>query len=132
MNYNKENSEFDKITKITKDSQTKPESSKQTEVSIETTTGYPHNRRNKKKKANPNSFKYTVFICLLWIIFLAFLISGSIVHVEDANNINAATILWSLSFVVLIISVLYTYLYIKARSAQTKEQKLKLLKYLPL
>jgi hypothetical protein len=122
----KENSELYKITK-NKEINTNPNTKE--DIVIEVDKKF---KKSKKLKINPKSIKYIIFISTLWLIFLGFLIAGLLVHFKEANNINAASILWALSFVVFIIACIYTYLYIKARQSATKEDKIKLLKYMPL
>jgi membrane protein insertase Oxa1/YidC/SpoIIIJ len=131
---NKENSELYKISKTTKDSNTKEDGQNTKEdMALDVSHGQNSYIKKKKKiKANPKSIKYIVFIGTIWVIFAGFLIAGCMVHFKEADNINAASILWTLSFIVFIIGCIYTYLYVKARRAASKEEKIKLLKYLPL
>jgi hypothetical protein len=127
----KENSELYKISKTAKDINTNAQVNTKEDTLVEMPSGHAHVKK-RKNKINPRSIKYIVFIGTIWVIFIGFLVAGCMVHFKEADNINAASILWALSFIVFIIGCIYTYLYVKARHANSKEDKIKLLKYLPL
>ena len=94
-------------------------------------------RRKKQKKKKPSrvnvySMKYLIMLITLWIIFLATFIVGFIVHYEVENSVNASSIIWTLSVVVFVISMIFTVLYVRARKASSTEESEKFLKYFPI
>jgi hypothetical protein len=88
-------------------------------------------RKKKKPKRYFFSFKYTVFLITIWLIFLAAFIVGFILRFDVDSSINASTILWCFSAFILVIAVLYTCIYHRARKARNDEEMQKYLKLIP-
>jgi hypothetical protein len=136
MNYNRENSELYKITKNTKEN-TNPDTYKQDERILDThserngTETRPQRRPAARKRINPMSMKYVIFISTLWIVFSGAFIAGFIVYYKDAA-INASSILWAFAFIVFVLAMIYTILYVKAKRAVSTEDKVRLLRFLPI
>jgi hypothetical protein len=98
---------------------------------------YSTRRKNKeknKRKVNKNhlSLKYGIFLFTLWLTFMASFIMGFIVHYDIPNKVNAASIIWTFSGVLFIISMCYTYLYHKAKKCYNSDSLRDYLKYFPI
>lgn len=77
------------------------------------------------------SIKYKIFLITLWIVFLASFIVGFITHFEIKLPITASGIIWSFSFVILIVALIYSMVYYKVAKSVDAEEKFRLLKYYP-
>lgn len=99
-----------------------------------TSESYLNNKKSKNKKSKKYYFsiKYTVLLITLWLIFTASFIVGFIVHFDVKSAVNASSIIWSFSGIILVVSILYSIVYYKARKARTNEELGRLLKFIPL
>lgn len=89
-------------------------------------------RKKKPVRVNINSIKYLILLITMWAIFLATFIVGFVVHYEVDNSVTASSVIWTLSFIVFVISIIFTLLYYKARKARNIEESEKFLRYLPI
>ncbi len=87
-------------------------------------------RKKRKPKKYFFSLKYTVFLLTIWLIFLAAFIVGFILRFDVESSISASTIIWCFSAFILIIAVLYTCIYYRARKARNDEEMQKYLKFI--
>ncbi len=77
------------------------------------------------------SVKYKIFLATLWIIFLISFIVGFITHFEIKLPVTASGIIWTFSFIFLILASIYSYLYFKINKSDNSEEKLNLLRLFP-
>jgi hypothetical protein len=78
------------------------------------------------------SIKYLIFIIILFIIFLVSLIVGFILHFDLKLHVTASGIIWTFSFILLCLTIFYSYIYFKIKKAKIIEEKYKLLRYFPM
>lgn len=78
------------------------------------------------------SIKYKVFLITLWIIFLASFIVGFITHFDLKLPVTASGIIWSFSFIVLVIAIVYSVIFYKISKSNLPEEKYRLLQNFPL
>lgn len=79
------------------------------------------------------SIRHTIFIVMLWIGFITSLIIGMILHFPLDSGITASSILWTISFIFLIISIIFTYFYCRIRfDLISKHDEVRYLSYFPL
>lgn len=78
------------------------------------------------------SIKYLIFIIILYVIFLITLIIGFILHFDLKLHVTASGILWTFSFIMLVLSIFYTLIYKKIKKSKDPEEKYNLIRYFPL
>lgn len=92
------------------------------------------NEKKRKRKKHIKlyfSFRHTVYLITLWLIFLISFIIGFIVHFDTVKNVTASSIIWTFSIVICFFSVLYTYNYYRCVKARNEEELQKHLRYFP-
>lgn len=93
-------------------------------------------RKNEKLENIMNlrlSFRHLLFVFILWLGFIASLGIGFLLHFELESGVTASSILWVLSFIFLIFSVIYTFFYCKIKYDKLEDRdKIKVLKYFPV
>lgn len=77
------------------------------------------------------SLKYKIFLITLWIVFLASFIIGFITHFEIKLPITASGIIWSFSFIIFIVALIYSRIFYRVSKSNDAEEKLRLLKNFP-
>jgi len=77
------------------------------------------------------SERYTVYLIVIWVIFVLVFISGFIVHFDTDKNVTASSILWTFSCVICFFGIIFSYLYYKCKTSKTPEELNKYLKYFP-
>lgn len=89
--------------------------------------------KTKKVEKHYFSIKYTIFLTSIWIIFIASFIVGFIVHYDIKNSsVTASSIIWTFSGLDFVFSIIFTYLYVKAKKAKTNEELYKYLRLIPI
>ena len=95
-------------------------------------------RRKRKKRRNSDddlnlyfSERYTVYLVVIWLIFVLVFICGFIVHFDTEKNVTASSILWTFSGVICFFAIIFSYLYYKSKTSKTPEEMNKYLKYFP-
>jgi hypothetical protein len=96
-------------------------------------------RKRKYKRKNSEdddlnlyfSERYTVYLIVIWVIFILVFISGFIVHFDTEKNVTASSILWTFSGILCFFGIVFSYIYYKSKNAKTPEEMNKYLKYFP-
>lgn len=91
-------------------------------------------RSNRRYNKHLNfSVKYTVFIITMWMAFVGTFIVGMIVHFKINEGITPSAILWTFSFILAIVALIYTIIYCTIRRNNTSEEtRQKLLRTFPI
>lgn len=77
--------------------------------------------QEKKDRSSYNKWiniKHYIFITVLWTGFLSSLIIGFLLHFEFETGITASSIMFSLSFLLFLLSILYSILLIKLKNKE--------------
>lgn len=122
------------ISNTVKDTHSNPMSKSNDTSHSHIETFSTEDKRKKKKKNYKKVFfssKYTVYLFSLWLIFISAFIVGFILHYEVSNLVTAAGIMWGFSAVIFVLAVLYSWVYFKAKYAQSNEEMAKYLKIFP-
>jgi len=78
------------------------------------------------------SIKYLIFVIILFLIFLVSFIVGFILHFDLKLHVTASGIIWTFSFIMLCLTIFYSYIYYKIKKTKIVEEKYKLLKCFPM
>lgn len=88
-------------------------------------------RKRKLKEPLYFSFRHTIYLITLWVIFAATFIIGFIVHFDTVQNVTASSIMWTFSIILFVFCILYSYNYYRCIKAKTEEELQNYLKYFP-
>lgn len=78
------------------------------------------------------SIRHTIFIVMMWVACISSLIIGMILHFPLDSGVTASSILWTISFIFLLLSLLFSYFYYKIRyDLISKQDEVRYLSYFP-
>jgi len=89
-------------------------------------------RKRQKKVYVGSSFRFLVFVITLWIVCLASLILGFILHFDMNTAVTFSSILWTFSFIIFVIASAYSYFYYKLKHTNDNESKIMYSKFFPV